>query len=53
MHTIDREAFIKIHEILPDWKNIWMAKYNARIGSVMENMVQRRHATDDGCPKCE
>jgi len=50
--TIDWEVFTKTHDILPDWKNIWMTKHNARLGPVMTNMVRRRHATDEGCPNC-
>ena len=50
--TIDWEVFTKTHDILPDWKNIWMTKHNAQMGPVMANMVRRQHATDEGCPNC-
>lgn len=50
--TVDLEVFTITHHILPDWKNIWMTKYNARIGPVMKHMVRRKHTTDEGCPNC-
>ena len=52
MFAIDWEVFEKIQEMMSAWQNIWMTKYNARIGVVRVNMVRRRHTTENGCPNC-
>ena len=35
-----------------EWIQIWMAKYNNRIGEVRKHMLRRNHSTDGNCPCC-
>ena len=49
---ISWEAFLKTNQLNDEWIQIWMAKYNSRIGSVRKNLLRRNHATDETCPCC-
>jgi len=48
----DWDVFKQICKSKPDWKKIWFAKHNARIGSVRTNLVKRKHSEDPICPCC-
>jgi len=48
----DWDVFKWICKSKPDWKKIWFAKHNARIGSVRTNLVRRKHSEDPTCPCC-
>ena len=50
---ISWETFLKTNKMNDEWIQIWMAKYNSRIGGVRKNMLRRNHAKDDQCPCCE
>jgi len=46
------DVFKRICKSVPDWKKIWFAKHNARIGLVRTNLVRRKHSDDPTCPCC-
>ena len=39
--NINWDAFLKVNQLNEEWIQIWMAKYNSRIGGVRKNLLRR------------
>ena len=51
-NTISWDSFLKTNQLNDEWVQIWMAKYNSRIGGVRKNLQRRNHASEGTCPCC-
>ena len=50
--TMSWATFMRVNKNNSSWKQIFMAKYNARILPVMKNLKRRKHSETDRCPNC-
>ena len=50
--TMSWASFTKVNKNNCAWKQIFMAKYNARILPVNKNLKRRKHSETDRCPNC-